>query len=194
MCQRVGKSKLFLAGVSLRPATVDDIAAIRYVHTAATRVCAAHHLGEDGIEILTAAINCEEYIHAIATSNLTAACVDGELVGTVGWKPARTAPGVARLQMFYVWPLFAGAGIGRLLLSYAEAEAHAAGYGSVRVRAMTHKAPFFKRLGYVVTAQSAIRTGRAGRLPITYLRKDEICPEFPIADSEPSDGGHNYRH
>jgi len=194
MSQRARNPKLFLAGTSLRPATIDDIAAIRYVHSAATRACAAHHLRGDDIETLTDAINREEYIHAIAVGELTAACVGDELVGTVGWKPTGAAPDVARLQMLFVWPLFAGAGIGRLLVAHAEAAAHAAGYRSVRVRTTTQQAPFFKRLGYVVTAQSAVRTGAGGRLPIAYLRKDEICPDFPITETAPGDAGRRYHH
>jgi GNAT superfamily N-acetyltransferase len=194
MSQRARNPKLFLADVSLRSASIDDIAAIRYVHAAATRACAAHHLGDDDVEMLAAALDSEEYIHAIAGSALTAAWVGDELVGTVGWQPAGASPEVARLQMLFVWPLFAGAGIGRLLVSYAEAEAHAAGYRSVRVRTTLQQASFFKRLGYVMTAQSALRTGISGRLPIAYLRKDEICPDFPITESEPSDAGHHYRH
>lgn len=194
MSQRLRNPKLFLAGVSLRPVTIDDIPAIRYVHGAATRACAAHHLGDDDTETLAAAINREEYVQALAGSDLTAAWVSKELVGTVGWKPAGAAPDVARLQMLFVWPLFAGAGIGRLLVAHAEAEAHAAGFRSVRVRTTTRQAPFFKRLGYLPTAQSALRTASGGRLPIAYLRKDEICPDFPITESEPSDAGRHYRH
>jgi len=194
MSQRMRNPQMFLAGISLRRAATDDIPSIRYVHTAATRACAAHHLGDDDIETLTMAINREDYVHAIAGAKLTAAWVDAELVGTVGWKPAGVAADVARLQMLFVWPLFAGAGIGRLLVSHAEAEAHAAGYRSVRVRTTTQQAPFFKRLGYVVTAHSALRTGAGGRLPIAYLRKDEICPSFPIAETAPGNAGHRYQH
>ncbi|WP_170144415.1 GNAT family N-acetyltransferase [Dichotomicrobium thermohalophilum] len=183
-----------MAGISLRPAKIDDISAIRYVHSAATRACAAHHLGDDDVETLASAINREEYVHAVAGSDLTAAWVGGELVGTVGWKPTGAAPDVARLQMLFVWPLFAGAGIGRLLVSHAEADAHAAGYRSVRVRTTIQQAPFFKRLGYVMTAQSALRTGSGGRLPIAYLRKDEICPDFPITESAWGDAGRRYHH
>ncbi len=194
MSQRACNPKLFLAGISLRPAAIDDIAAIRYIHSAATRACAAHHLGDDDIETLAGAINREDYVHAIAAGDLTAAWVDRELVGTVGWKPTGAAPDVARLHMLFVWPLFAGVGIGRLLVSHAEAEAHAAGYRRVRVRTTAHQAPFFQRLGYVVTAHSALRTGSGGRLPIAYLRKDEICPDFPITESAGGDAGRHYRH
>lgn len=186
--------KLFLSGVSLSSATIDDIAAIRYVHAAATRACASQHLDDDDVETLTATINREEYIHAIVTAGLIAAWVGDELVGTVGWKPSGAAPDVARLQMLFVWPLFAGAGIGRLLVSRAEALAYEAGFRSVRVRTTTHQAAFFKRLGYGVTAQSAFRTPSGARLPIAYLRKDEIFPDFPITDSEWGDAGRYYRH
>jgi len=194
MSQFKRESQLCLADVSLRPAMIDDISAIRYVHSASTRACAAHHLGEDDVENLAAALHSEDYIHALVAGDLTAAWVGEELVGTVGWKPAGATPDVARLQMLFVWPLFAGAGIGRLLVAHAEAEAHAAGYRSVRVRTTAHQAPFFQRLGYVVTAHSALRIGKDGRLPIAYLRKDEICPDFPIAASVGSDAGPHYRH
>ncbi len=194
MSASVRKNKVFLDGISLRPVEIDDIAAIRYVHSAATRACAVQYLADDDIETLTTAINQEKYIHAIVDGVLTGAWVDRELVGTVGWKPAGAAPNVARVQMLFVWPLFSGAGIGRLLVAHAEAQAHAAGYRSARVRTTTQQAPFFKRLGYAITGQSAVRTGGNGRLPITYLRKDEICPAFPITESAWADGGRRYHH
>lgn len=194
MSERVRSDKLFLADVSLRPAMIDDIPAIRYIHTASTRACAAQFLGEDEIEALTATVNGEDYIHSIVTASLTAACVGPEIVGTVGWTPTPTAPAVARLQMLFVWPMFAGAGIGRLLVSHAEARAHNAGYRSVRARTTAHDAVFFKRLGYAVTAQSALRTASGGRVPIAYLRKDHICPQFPFTESEWGDAGRHYRH
>ena len=194
MSQRARNPKLFLAGISLRPATIDDISAIRYVHTAATRVCAAPHLGDADVEALAAVINREDYVHAVAGSDLTAAWVGEELVGTVSWKPAGAARDVARLQMLFVWPLFAGAGIGRLLVAHAEAQVHEAGYRTVRVRTTTQQAPFFKRLGYVATAHSAVRTASGARLPIAYLRKDEICPDFPITESDWGDAGRHYHH
>jgi len=194
MSQCLRNDKILLAGVSLRAANIDDVAAIRYVHAAATHEYAGQHLGESDAANLAATIAREEYIHAIVATGLTAAFVGDELVGTVGWKPIPTAPDSARLNMLFVWPMFARAGIGRLLVSHAEAEAHAAGVRSVRVRTTTHQAPFFKRLGYVLTAQSALRTESGGRLPIAYLRKDEICPDFPITESEWGGAGRHYHH
>ncbi len=194
MSERVRSDKLFLADVSLRPVTIDDIPAIRYVHAASTRACAAQFLGENEIEKLAATINQEDYIHTLAKGSLTAAWVGPEIVGTVGWVPTPTAPSVARLQMLFVWPMFAGAGIGRLLVSHAEACAHNAGYRSVRARTTAHDAVFFKRLGYAVTAQSALRTASGGRVPIAYMRKDHICPQFPFTESEWGDAGRHYHH
>jgi len=194
MSQRKCNDKLFLAGVSLRPVQLDDIAAVRYVHAAATRACASQHLPDEDIETLTAAINDEDYVHAIVEGGLTAAFVGDELVGTVGWKPTGTSPDIARLQMLFVWPLFAGTGIGRLLVFHVEAQAYAAGFRSVRVRTTTQQAAFFRRLGYVVTAQSAFRAPSGARLPIAYLRKDEIYPDFPITESDWGMAGRHYRH
>jgi len=31
-------------------------------------------------------------------------------------------------------------------------------------------------------------------LPIAYLRKDEICPDFPITESEWGGAGRHYHH
>jgi len=194
MSQRLRNGKTLLPSVALRPVSVDHVAAVRYVHAEATRTCAAHYLNESDAENLAGAINSEEYIHSIVKGGLTGAWVGPELVGTVGWKTVSAAPKSARLHMLFVWPMFARAGIGRLLVAHAEAQAHAAGIRSVRARATGHQAAFFKRLGYVVTAQSALRTASGGRMPIAYLRKDQICPEFPFAESEWGGAGRYYRH
>lgn len=194
MSQRLRNHKIFLSGMALRPVTIDHIAAIRYVHAEATRACAGHYLGEDDTELLAGAVNSEEYIHNLANGKLTGAWVGEEIVGTVGWKTASATPKTARLHMLFVWPLFARAGVGRLLVSHAEAQAHAAGFRSVRARTTAHQAAFFKRLGYVVTAQSALRTASGGRMPIAYLRKDQICPDFPFTESEWGGVGRLYRH
>jgi len=194
MSQRLRTDHLSLCGVCLRPATVDDVAAIRHVHAAATRASAAGYLDDDDISGLVSAINCEAYIHAVISNGLTAAWIDREIVGTVGWKIADKGQGVARLQMLFVWPMFARGGIGRLLVSHAEAQAHAAGVRRMRVRTTTHQSAFFKRLGYTATAQSALRTVSGGRLPIAYLRKDEIFPDFPFTESVWTSAGHLYRH
>lgn len=194
MSQRLCNHKTFLSGISFRPVSIDDIAAIRYVHAEATRVCASQYLGSDDIEAMASAINSEEYIHNLVAGGLTGAWIGSEIVGTIGWKAAGAAPKAARLHMLFVWPLFARAGVGRLLVSHAEAQAYTAGFRSIRARTAAHQAPFFTRLGYAATAQSALRISSGGRVPIVYLRKDAIFADHPVAESEYAGSGQHYRH
>lgn len=194
MSERLRNHKISLSGVSLRPITIDDIAAVRYVHSEATRACAAQYLASDDTESMAAAIYSEEYIHNLVASGLTGAWVGSEVVGTVGWKAAGAAPKAARLNMLFVWPLFARAGIGGLLVAHAEAQAYAAGFRSVRARTTAEQAGFFQRLGYSATAQSALRTSAGGRVPIVYLRKDAIFPDVCEPDRPTLYAGRFYRH
>jgi len=194
MSERLRNHKISLSGVSLRPVTIDDLAAIRYVHAQATRACAAQYLTDDDIETAATAVNSEEYIHNLVAGRLTGAWVGQEIVGTVGWKAAGAAPKAARLNMLFVWPLFARAGVGGLLVTHAEEQAYAAGFRSIRARTSAHQTPFFERLGYKATAQSALRTSAGGRVPIVYLRKDAIFPEVLEAQSAPGAAGRFYRH
>lgn len=194
MSERLRNHNISLSGVSLRPVSIDDIAAVRYVHSQATRFCAAQYLANADTESMTAVIDSEEYIHNLVAAGLTGAWVGGEVVGTVGWKAAGAAPKAARLTMLFVWPLFARAGIGGLLVAHAEAQAYAAGFRSVRARTTAEQAGFFQRLGYKATAQSALRTSAGGRVPIVYLRKDAIYPDMCGPERAAIDAGRFYRH
>jgi len=194
MSQRLSNDVSIASHVCLRPARIDDIAAIRYVHAMAMRACASQLLIDADVEHLTDFISQEDYIHALVADELTAAWVGDELVGTVAWKRAATERGAVRLHKLFVWPMFARAGVGRLLVSHAEAQAHAAGFRSARVRTSTHQAAFFKRLGYVMKAQSAVRTPSGAQLPIAYLRKDGIRPAWRLADTRWSAPHGMYHH
>jgi GNAT superfamily N-acetyltransferase len=186
--------KSSLSRISLRPVSIDDISAIRYVHAEATRFCAARYLDEDDTKAMTASVYSEEYIHDLVAGGLTGAWVGSEIVGTVGWKAAGAAPKTARLHMLFVWPLFSRLGIGGMLVAHAEAQAYAAGFRGVRARTTAHQAGFFKRLGYAATAQSALRTSAGGRVPIVYLRKDAIFPDVTGPQKAALGAGRFYRH
>jgi putative acetyltransferase len=75
----------------------------------------------------------------------------GAAIGVVALKPL--AAGVAEIKRLYVVPAARGAGLGRRLAERAIAEAHARGYG--RVRLDTHRASMsaaialYRRLGFV---------------------------------------------
>lgn len=185
---------MFLRNVILRPVSVDDIAAIRYVHEAALRACAAQHLAPQHLDALAAKLHCPEYIDRIVHGNLTAAWMDDEIIGTAGWLAAGSGEPVARIHMLHIWPLFKRAGVGSALLAHAEAQAYHAGYRKVRTRAEIGQVAFFRRFGYAVTSQGALRTPSGGVLPVAYLRKNQIYPLFPLSGSQPAQAASHYHH
>lgn len=185
---------VLLHAINLRQIELDDIPSIRYVHEAALRACAAQHLAPQHVDALARTFHTPKYVSRILNGNVTAAWVDDEIVGTAGWLPASGGEPIARIHMIHVWPMFAGTGVGRKLVAHAESQAYQAGYRRVRARAEISQVPFFRRLGYVVTSQGAIRTPSGAALPVAYLRKECIFPPFSLSEERARKPLSEYHH
>jgi len=155
----------------LRAVTVDDIAAIRYVHEAAFQTYSAEYHTLQEIAAFIHMLRHPDYGLEILNSHMMAATIGGEIVGTAGWIRADDRGTAARLRKVFVRPMFVGAGIGRMLLLDAETRASRAGFFDFSVRASVSSIAFYKRLGYRISSHGVFATLDGVDLPITYMRK-----------------------
>ncbi len=156
---------------SLRAVTVDDIAAIRYVHKAAFQSYSAEYHTPQEMEAFLHMLRHPDYGLEILNSHLAIATIGGEIVGTAGWVGADDRGTAARLRKVFVRPMFGGAGIGRMLVLDAETRASRAGFFDFSVRSSVSSIAFYKRLGYRISSHGVFATPNGVDLPITYMRK-----------------------
>ena len=159
--------------IHLRPVDIDDWSDVRYVHGNAFRTfirprVAAHHA-----EDFMSAIDTPEYSERLGACDLTGAWLDGQLVGTAGWRAMADDGRVARIEGLFVLPLFTFLGLGSLLLAHAEAHARRAGRTAITALATCHSVPFFLRSGYDVYAQGPGISGLPRDMSGFLMRKQE---------------------
>lgn len=129
----------------IRPATIDDLSSLRYLHTTALRLQAGDWLEPDEIEAFRSRVYSPEYADAVMQAGLRTAWIGHELVASAGWS---LEAGEARLRFVFVRPPFAGAGLGRRLVAALEMEARALGTRHFSTEATDNAMGFFSRLGY----------------------------------------------
>lgn len=172
--QQSAQDALIAGLVQLRPISIDDWSDVRYVHGSAFRTLIGPHVAPTYVDEFMTALGEPEYVDRFGGSNLTGAWLNGELAGTVGWRPSASYGRVARIEGLFVQPLFTFMGLGSSLLAHAELEAQSAGFSSVTVLATSHSLPFFMRLGYDIYVQGAGLAHGAGDLPMFLMRKQDI--------------------
>ncbi len=161
----------FLAAVTLRPATIDDLSSIRYVHMTSFRILAAEHHSENEIQARVEDILRTEYFEEILEADLYCAIVDNEIVGTGGWCPADDNGATARIRKIFVRPLFTGCGIGRLLVEAAEERARRAGFNEFTTRANINSVAFFEHMNFEISSYGVMPTRSGVDLPVAFMRK-----------------------
>jgi GNAT superfamily N-acetyltransferase len=157
--------------VAVRPIGVDDLSAVRYVHASAFRMGAGASLNADEIAAFTAHVYQPAYIDQLQGESLYGAWLERELVATSGWRPADDSGGVARITSLYVRPLFAGEGLGTLMLHHAEERARLAGFPELAVRASLTCVGFFQRHGYETTGHGVRSLGGSLDLRVAFMRR-----------------------
>lgn len=157
--------------VSLRSATVDDIASIRYLHEAAFQSYSAEYHTAQEMSAFVDMLRHPDYGLEILSSHVVVALIGGEIVGTAGWLSSDDRGAAARLRKVFVRPMFGGAGVGRMLVLDAETRASKAGFFDFSVRASVSAIAFYKRLGYRISSHGVFATPSGVDLPITYMRK-----------------------
>lgn len=159
--------------VRIRSVDIDDWSDVRYVHAKAywtfIRPRVASHHAED----FMSAIDTPEYSERLGACDLTGAWLDGQLVGTAGWRAIADDGRVARIEGLFVLPLFTFLGLGSLLLAHAEAHARRAGHTAITALVTCHSVPFFLRSGYDVYAQGPGVSGLPRDMSGFLMRKQE---------------------
>lgn len=159
--------------VKLRPAGVDDIASIRYVHASSFRILAAEQHTEEEIDAYVELINSPTYTDELFRADLTVAWLDDEIIGTAGWSPADDSGKTARIRKVFVRPLFTNVGVGRMLVEAVEYRAEKAGFSDFSVRANMNALPFFEHIGYEITSYGVMAATSGVDLPVAFMRKYE---------------------
>ncbi len=158
--------------VEVRYLSIDDFAAVRYVHTAAVATMSPSRYAPADIKAFSEFVRSSRYADLLLGNPSYAAWIDNELIGTAAWSPPGEAPSpTARILGVFVHPLFAGAGVGRLLVERVESEALAAGYRALNLSATLNAEVFFDALGYRVTGQGGWALPSGHEIPVVLMRK-----------------------
>lgn len=139
----------------IRPIGLDDWSDVRYVHANAFRTIVAPRIAPETADAFMAALDDPGYTDRLGASDLTGAWLDGELVGTVGWRRVDDCAPVARIEGLFVRPLFTFMGIGSALLDHAESRAREAGCATFTATIPVIAVPFMLRFGYDIAAHGA---------------------------------------
>ena len=158
------------AGITVRPATLDDLQALRELILASVRTLSAGYLTPEQIEAeLRYVIQPDTQLIADGTY-FVAVGPDGALAGAGGWSRRRALHGgdvykaahsgsddpldpatdPARIRGMFTHPSFARRGIGRRLFETARADAEAAGFRSLILTATMPGVPLYEALGFRV--------------------------------------------
>jgi putative acetyltransferase len=167
----VARTSQLRNAVAVRPIGVDDLSSVRYVHASAFRMAAGSLHNEEEVAAFTAHVYQPAYIDQLQRESLYGAWLERELVATCGWCPADDSGGTARITSLFVRPLFAGEGLGTLMLRHAEERARAAGFAELSARASLASAGFFERHGYETSAFGVRPLGGGVELRVAFMRR-----------------------
>ncbi len=157
--------------VSVRPATLDDLSSIRYLHATAFRLQTDDYFTSEEIEHVRELVYSPAYADAVVAAHLSTAWIDSELAGTAGWTPAPSRQGMALIRFVFVRPPFTRIGVARRLVAEAEQSAREKGLQRLAVDAPANVVSFFTRLGYrPATLPTKTTIGDLG-LPVRRLVK-----------------------
>jgi len=157
----------------IKPIGIDDWSNVRYVHGNAFRAIVGPHVEAETVDAFLASLGEPDYVDRLHVSDLIGAWLDGELVGTAGWRPAENRAGVAIIEGLFVRPLFTFMGIGSVLLAQAESRARDAGYGVFAATVPSVSVPFLLRFGYDIAAHGGDLPDAPFDEPMFLMRKRE---------------------
>jgi GNAT superfamily N-acetyltransferase len=157
--------------MKLRPLSVDDLSAARYIHATAFAGAARNHYSPADIDAFTAFIRSPRYADLLLGNHAVAACIGSEMVGTAAWSAGEPPSPTARILAVFVRPMFTGDGIGRQLVGYIEEEARGAGYQALEVSATLNAVGFFQDLGYLLVREGAWALPLGHEMPVAFMRK-----------------------
>lgn len=162
--------------ITLSPYTPADLPAVRALHALAFRVLAAGQHDAAQIAAHEALIHADDYAADVARSHLSLAreTQGARLIGTAGWLAMDTGddrrPLTARIRKVFVHPDLARRGLASRLVRAAEADAAAAGYPNLFVRANLNAVPLYEKLGYRAESRGSMPAGDQV-LPVLYMSR-----------------------
>ncbi len=160
-----------------RAVTVDELSDVRYLHALSVKRLTASHLSEAEVAAFSSHVYSPSYASRLgdvaSAGRLLGVFIEGELVATAGWIPANDAGAVARLMAIFVSPLYAGLGLGRLIVEAAESKACQAGFNAFTVRVPVNAIDFFTSLGYQTASNGVWSLGNGVDLPVAFMRRQQ---------------------
>lgn len=169
-----------LAGIAvLRPATIDDLSPIRYLHASALRAHGAAAFTDEELDAFRSHVYSASYGDALLRQNVTTAWIGDQLVATAGWTAGDDSGETARMRMLFVHPMFVGHGLGRHMLSMVEQQANLAGFRVHTLRATANAIGFFERAGYAITSHGVRSLSPTVSLAVAFMRKEAGGAETP---------------
>jgi GNAT superfamily N-acetyltransferase len=161
----------------IRSIEIDDWSDVRYVHANAFRTIVAPHVSPHSADAFLDALGGPQYTDRLGACDLTGAWLDGELVGTAGWRRVEDGAQLARIEGLFVRPLFTFMGIGSALLALAEGRARDAGCATFMATVPPVSVPFLLRFGYDIAAHGVGLPGAPFDEPMVLMRKREGAGE-----------------
>jgi len=175
--------------VSIRPATLDDVDALRALVEASVRGLSVGFLDAEEIEAELRAVGVDTQL--IADGTYYVAVAEGSIIGAGGWSrrqalhgsdayrashgPGADAPlapdrDPARIRAMFVHPDWARRGIGRRLFETARDAARAEGFTSFILTATLPGVPLYEALGFRTVRRYVDELPSGGKVPVVEMR------------------------
>jgi GNAT superfamily N-acetyltransferase len=158
--------------IRIRPARPSDVRPIEALHQASVRELAARYYSPAMLERFLAADTLGRALIDAGTYYL--AEIGGLLVGSGGWMAVDDCPGGAwraKIRSVFVHPDWARQGIGRQLVTHAEAEAAQAGFTQFELEASLSGVPLYQHLGYRAVRRYGLALPDGTTLPVVRMEK-----------------------
>jgi GNAT superfamily N-acetyltransferase len=160
--------------IEIRPATIEDLSTIRYIHDNAFKRDARAYFSEAEIAQFSRYVYTPTYADKLIVDNLQVATIDRDLVATAAWAGVTDGRTTARIKHVFVRPLFTGLGIGHRIVEAMEQQAVRAGYDAVTLRATLNTVGFFESRGYVVSSYGVRNLIADASLAVAFMRKSTV--------------------
>ncbi|HUB86038.1 MAG TPA: GNAT family N-acetyltransferase [Rhizomicrobium sp.] len=171
--------------LTIRPATTDDIPALRGVMNLAIEELLKPFLSPEQIAASHAVMGLDTQL--IADGTYFVVEDDGAIAGCGGWSRRATlfggdhsagrdaalldpAKDAAKVRAMYTHPAFARRGVGRMILQASERAAAAEGFAKVELAATAGGEPLYRACGY--TPVSRFQSGPGDVVPMCLMSKN----------------------
>lgn len=150
----------------VRQATADDLENIARIHQRSIRELCKTHYSTEQLDEWTAALRASAYLPLLDTHEVTVAEDGGELLGFCVFDPRE-----GFINATYVNPPASRRGVGRGLVTAAEAAVRARGLTRIRLNATLNALQFYECLGYATGELASNRLPTGVDLPCVTMSK-----------------------